>query len=164
MFPQGKGGKIKHKSKTCCNLDSITDYMKWEKAKVATKMERHSVLVEVGFFGTCLKVMIVSSLIGCLRFALATAEIETTATTAAEIASSENSTSYKQSLNTDTHNFMLNKAAFLYFGNLNLPCTIQKWLGNMCWHFLLQIVQQCKDQGIHNCHKCFFWLSHSVLN
>jgi hypothetical protein len=62
-------------------------------------MERHLVLVAVGYFTTCLKVMIISCLIRSFRFALATAEVEATTTAAAEVASSDDATTNKQSLN-----------------------------------------------------------------
>jgi hypothetical protein len=61
-------------------------------------MERHLVMEEVGYFTTCLKVMIISCLIRGFRFAFSTAEVETTATAAAEVASSYYSATNKQSL------------------------------------------------------------------
>jgi len=61
-------------------------------------MERHLVMVKVGYFATCLKVMIISCLIRGFRFAFATAEVEATATAATEVTSSDYATTNKQSL------------------------------------------------------------------
>jgi hypothetical protein len=61
-------------------------------------MERYLVLVEVGYFTTCLKVMIIPCLIRGFRFAFATAEVEATTAAAAKVAPSDNATTNKQSL------------------------------------------------------------------